>query len=230
MNTYEIVRETWLTRKPAPLSALIAAGSTVALTLGSVFYLLDIGSAASWMDASGHSVFEKHQYWRLWTTLFAHSDVGHLAANSLLFFVLGFFLNAYFGTRIFPLAAFFFGGVTNYLALLSYDPDIVLIGASGVVYWMGGAWLMLYFFLSRQKNFTHRWLRSLGVAILIFMPAETFEPRVSYRTHFIGFFLGAVFGAMLFFKNRALYRSAERRELVHEDLDPGDDLPPPDGF
>jgi rhomboid protease GluP len=202
----------------------------LALALGSVAYLSGFGGASEWMSASGELVFAKGEYWRLFTTILAHADAGHLLSNTFLFFILSYFLYGYFGARLFPAAAFFGGALANFIVLRSYDQKVVLVGASGVVYWMGGAWLILYFFLSRQKNFTQRWLRTLGVAILLFMPAEKFEPAVSYRTHFVGFAIGVVVGALFYWYHRKEFLAAEVRETIVEDADPGDDLPPPEGF
>jgi len=215
--TYEVLRQTWLTRKlKAPASRWVAMLSAASLFLGSLLYLFNIGGAASWMAASPEQVFGAHQYWRLWTAIFAHSGLAHVLSNSLLFFILGFFLNAYFGNLVFPIGALVFGGLINALALLTYDPEITLLGASGVVYWMGGTWLALFFCLSRQYALLNRSLRTLGVGILIFMPAETFDPSVSYRTHFIGFAVGVLFGLAHFFAHKRKFRSAEVRETIIE--------------
>jgi rhomboid protease GluP len=214
---YEVVRATWLTQKPKELSLTVAFISTMVLAIGSLVYLLDFESLGSLMFASGKLVFQDHQWWRAWTSLFAHADLGHLASNVLLFFILGFFLYGYFGTSLFPLGALIWGGLINLLVLKTYDPKMVLIGMSGVVYWMGGVWLILYFFLSRQKDTTQRWLRTLGVAILIFMPAETFQPEISYRSHLVGFVLGLVAGGWHFFWHRKRFRKAEIRETVVEE-------------
>jgi rhomboid protease GluP len=230
VTSYQVVRQTWLTKNPLEGSGWVAALGTFILALGSLFYLRDVANAGSWMPASGARVFEHHEYWRLWTTLLAHGDFGHLASNTLLFFILGYFLYGYFGFRLFPLAAFFWGGVTNLIAIASYDSETILIGASGIVYWMGGTWLMLYFFLSRQKNLTQRLLRTLGVAILIFMPAETFEPQVSYRTHFIGFVVGLGSGTWHYCAHRARFLAAEIKETIFEEADSDDNLPPIEGL
>jgi rhomboid protease GluP len=221
--SYEIVKQTWLTKKPKESGGWAAALGTFSLALGSLMFLKNVWNAAEWMPASGEKVFGHFEIWRLWTTLFAHGDFGHLASNALLFFTLGFFLYGYFGVRLFPVGAFFWGGITNLFALATYDPETLLIGASGIVYWMGGAWLVLYFFLSRQKNLTNRLLRTLGVAILIFMPAETFEPQVSYRTHLIGFIFGVGSGAWHYYAHRAIFLKAEIKETIFEDADPGAD-------
>lgn len=216
--TYEVLRQTWLTRRPrSPRSQAAAFLSSLSLLAGSVIYLLNIGGASGLMAASGAEVVGKLELWRLWTAIFAHANLGHLLSNSLLFFILGFFLHAYFGWWLFPFGAFFFGGWINLLAVLTYDPQILLIGASGVVYWMGGTWLALYFGISRQYAFTSRLVRTLGVGILIFMPAETFDPHVSYRTHAIGFVLGIAVGITYFLRHRKRFQAAEVRETVADE-------------
>lgn len=218
-----VIRETWLTKKPHSASAFIAAFSTFLLTAGSVAYWIAPENISRAMSASRRLVFDDGQIWRLWSTIFAHADAGHLLSNSFLFFILGFFLYGYFGFRLFPLAALFWGGLTNWVVLKTYPPDVHLIGASGVVYWMGGAWLILYFLLSLQKSMTQRLLRTLGVAFLLFLPAEAFEPRTSYRTHFVGFLLGLLAGILHYILHRKLFRSAEVHEVIEEEPEDHDD-------
>ena len=219
MNTvarsFVVVRETWLTKQPRSESLLIAAASTFALTAGS---FLGWSKHGPGLEASALDVFGKGEFWRLWTTIFIHADAAHLLSNAFLFFIFGFFLYGYFGLRLFPLSALFWGGVANAIVLKTYEPDIHLIGASGVVYWMGGVWLVLYFFLSRQKNIWHRSLRSLGVALLLFAPSETLQANVSHRTHFAGFCLGILFGFYHYARRRDEFLKAEVRETVYEDL------------
>ena len=95
---------------------------------------------------------------------------------------------------------------------------------------MGGTWLALYFLLSRQKNLTNRLIRSIGVALLIFMPAETFQTEISYRTHFAGFALGVVCGVWHFFRNRKIFQSREVSELVTDEYDPESEISGPNGI
>lgn len=218
-EVYEVVRETWLTKKPAAGARLWTMASTFVLAVGSLIYLSDFQGWAGLMEASYEAVYIRHEWWRAWTTLFAHGDLGHFASNLLLFVILGFFLNGYFGWRMFPLGALFWGGLITLTVLPTYQPEMTVIGASGVVYWMGGAWLVLYYFLSRQKTRTERWMRTLGVAILVFMPAQTFEPNISYRTHLIGFVLGICAGAIHFLRHRKRFLAAEVRETIVENFD-----------
>ncbi|MDG0816216.1 rhomboid family intramembrane serine protease [Bdellovibrio svalbardensis] len=211
------VVQTWLTRKPSPHAGFIAAISTFILVLGSIVYQQDFFQAHTWMDASRIKVFEHHQWWRLWTTLFAHADLGHLISNSILFFILGYFLTGYFGALLFPLAAFAFGGITNFFVLLNSPPDISLIGVSGVVYWMGGAWLALYFALDKRKTYLQRSLRIGGVALGVFMPATAFDPTISYGAHLIGFLTGLLYGVLYYLRHRSTFEAALISETITDE-------------
>lgn len=224
-TVFSVVRRTWLSRRPRFRASLIAAWSVFILIVTAVIYWKDLGGATALMPASGESVFQKHEYWRLWSALFAHADLGHLASNSLGIFVLGYLLTGYFSLWLFPTAALAVGGLANLLTLFSYEPQTRLIGISGVVYWMGGAWLVLYLLLDQQRSVTQRILRVLGVALGIFMPASAFDPTISYMCHFYGFILGLLSGGIYYAVNRKTFLKALIIEQVVEES-PSEDNPP----
>ena len=211
-----VVRQTWLSRKPNTRSSIITAWLIFILILTSALYWKNYAGLESLMPASGEAVFIKKEYWRLWTTLFAHADVGHLLSNSLTFFVVGYFLIGYFSLWFFPIAGFAIGGLVNSITLLTMPPTVKLIGVSGVVYWMGGAWLVLYFLLDQRKTRTQRTLRALGVALGVFMPAAAFDPSISYLTHLYGFIAGVLSGTAYYFINKSKFKRAERKEIIVE--------------
>jgi rhomboid protease GluP len=214
------LRETWLTRKPDPLAVFVMALVLFLITITSVAYWQNWFGAETWLSATRSQIFSQHQYWRAWTTLLVHGDEKHLLSNLFLFFVMGSLLAAYFGILIVPLMTFLFGGLTNLVVLSAMPKDIPLIGASGMVFWMGGAWLTLYLLLDRQRSRTQRILRSFGVAIALFMPAEAFDPSVSYQSHLLGFIFGIAWALIYFTLKRKTLRGAEVYEFV--ELDPAD--------
>lgn len=216
LESYTVIRETWLSRFPSRAGAWWATATTLFLFAGSWVYWSNFRGWADQMPASRTAIFDNHQYFRLWTALFAHADPAHLFSNSILFFILGFALAGYFGAKAFPGAALLWGGVINGLSVWSYPADTRLIGASGVVFWMGGAWLTLGLLLDRRRSRGSRVLRSGGVALALFMPAEAFDPTVSYRTHLIGFAGGVLWAAFLFLRKKETFRSAEKIETVLE--------------
>lgn len=217
-TSYTVIKETWFSRKPSQISLIVALFWTLLLALGAITFWNDFFQLKTLMSASFNSVFTEGQYWRLWTTLFVHADEKHLLSNSFLFFILGLFTHTYFGFFSFPLWAILFGGITNSLVILSMKRGGELIGMSGVVFWLGGFWLVLYFLIDRRRTLAQRALRSLGVGLLLFMPSEAFDPSISYKAHFWGFFLGILCGTILFFIRRKKFRAAEVTETIIEDF------------
>jgi len=212
------IRETWLSRKPHPLAALVMAFIMMALVLGSIASWENIAGARDLMSATKDQVFSHHEWWRAWSTLFVHEDGKHLLSNLFLFFILGSFLSAYFGIFFVPFMAFLFGGITNLYVLSGMPAQIQLIGASGVVFWMGGAWLTLYLLLDRTRSLLQRSLRAGGVGLVLFFPAEAFDPNISYKSHWIGFILGILWSLLYFAFRYKQLRRAEVTEIEEVEL------------
>ncbi|MBS1972568.1 MAG: rhomboid family intramembrane serine protease [Bdellovibrionales bacterium] len=213
-SSSSVLRETLLSRKPNPLAPVAMAMATLVVVLLSIAAWTDFAGAEEWMRASRDAVFSKHQYWKAWTTLFVHGDGKHLLSNSFLFFILGTFLTGYFGITRVLLSALIFGGLTNLYVLQGMPAEVHLIGLSGVVFWMGGAWLILYFMIDRKRTLMHRFLRAMGVGLLLFMPAEAFDASISYESHFVGFILGIIAGLLYFYFNKKSLREAEIYEAA----------------
>jgi rhomboid protease GluP len=225
-STHRLVK-TILHRPPRSDSNLIA------LTVASLIVLVSL-SGWNWefvgelLPVSRSLVFEQHQWWRPWTACFAHADLGHLLSNLFLFVIFARFLGGHFGYWLFPFWILFLGGLANLIVLPSYDPETRVLGASGMVNVIGGVWLSLYFFISRQYRLMGRILRTIGVGLLLFAPQE-FRPQVAERVHIAGLIWGLGFGTIWFqiFKNEI--RSFEVWEPIPKE-DPEDELPPPEGL
>jgi rhomboid protease GluP len=200
--------DNWLTQKPNNGALLTVLISIFSVVLGAYVHWYDFLGLASHLVASPKAVFTDHQYWRLWTTLFVHADFSHLVSNLFLFGILGFLLSGYFGPWLFPIAAITAGGLTNFLVLSSMPVETRLVGLSGVVFWMGGAWLTLYFLIETRKTVSQKLLRTIGISLVLFMPSEAFDPSISYRAHGYGFVLGILFGGIYFLKNFRVYQLA----------------------
>jgi rhomboid protease GluP len=214
---YTVVKENWLTRKPSAYAGMVIALVTLLVVVASIAFWMDLGNAATWMAASKEAVFHQHQYWRAWTTLLIHGDEKHLLSNISLFFVLGFFLAGHFGLLIVPFSGFLLGGLVNLIVLWRMPAMVELFGLSGVVFWMGGAWLILYFLLETRKTLSQRALRAFGVALVLFMPAEAFDPSISYQSHLWGFLFGVGWGGTYFLAKKRSLRAAEVRETTIEE-------------
>ncbi len=203
-----VLRQTYLSRKPPRNPKPLVFFSLALIFAVSYAYWHSPGPELFPLVATPELVFGHHEWWRAFTTLFVHSDPEHFFANSLMFGVLAYLLNGYFGPFLFPFMALLFGGLTNLVILPTYSSYTSLVGASGVVYWMSGFWLVMYFGLDRRYSVADRGVRCLGFALATLFPS-TIKPEVSYRTHAAGFVLGVCFGLVYFFLTKAKYRKAE---------------------
>lgn len=222
MEINRVLTSNWLLRKPAEATAeTLTTVISVAVAIVSWMVWNEIAHADRWLAASGEAVFTRHEYWRLWTSLFVHGDVGHLVSNAILFIPLSFFLTGYFGPYFFPVFGLLAGGLTNYIALTTMAPKTELVGISGVVYWMGAAWLTLYLLIGTHESVRRRLGKTLFIAAALFLP-QTFEPHVSYISHFYGFVLGVPCALAYYGLKRRAFRTAEIYTTVVEGGDVGD--------
>lgn len=207
--------ENFLTQKSKSEGFVPTLILVLMLLYGSFIYLHNSFNAEEWMPASAHTVYLEKQWWRAWTTLFAHGDMGHIISNLFLFIPFSYFLIGYFGSLFFPLTGFFLGGIINMLVIKTMPEHVSLIGVSGVVYWMGASWITLSFLIDTRERLSRRIIKSLGITAILFFP-ESLRPEVSYLTHFVGMVFG-FFSALIFymlFKKRL--RAADKYQLIVE--------------
>lgn len=208
MQVERVLIKNWLTQKP-PYGGLVM---TLLMTLG--LFFLGLAYIREWsffresMAASYQSVFEAQEYWRLWSTLWAHGDEEHLLNNALLFIPLTYLLSSYYGAWFFPFWGLLFGGLINAVVLQTMPPTVHLIGMSGVVYWMAGAWMSLYFLIDRRRGPRFRFTVVVSLLVMILMP-QNYMPQVSYMAHFVGYAFGACAGAVWYQVHKLRFLRAE---------------------
>lgn len=167
------------------------------------------------LEASPVKVFEHHEYWRLFTTSFIHGDMSHLLANSYMLFIIGYFVNYHFGTVTYPILGFIVGIFINLVVIADFSRDITLVGASGIVYYLWGHWLVLYILIQRHIPLTRRLMKTVAISIVILVPGE-FKPQTSYYAHAIGLLFGVLSGFAYFLRYRHKYQSYEKWESIVE--------------
>ncbi len=213
MNSYLVMRKNWLTQK-ARFSGLAGSFFVTFLVIGLTLLawakvdLIEPALKANWSN-----VFESHQYYRLWTTLFIHSDGSHLISNTILLTPLLYLLGSYFGSWLWPFLAIFIGGLINAIVLQTLPREVALIGISGVDNWLGAAWLTLFFLIDRRERVRRRFAIVLFVTFVLFVP-DTYKPGISYLSHFVGYFLGFLTGSVFYFIKRAQFAEFEVFEMT----------------
>jgi len=208
-----IVVETYLSSAPRKNSAAVSFGCIAIVFLVSFVYWGNSFGLASQLIPQREFVFESHQYWRLFTGILVHADLNHFFSNAIGLFLFGYLLYGYFGPIVHPTFTFFLGTIVQMISLFTYPPGTSLVGASGVVYLMAGCWLTLFVLIERRFSVLQRLLRSIGFALVMLL-SSTFDPAISYRTHWIGLFAGILFGLVYFLFSRERIRS---KEIIEEE-------------
>jgi rhomboid protease GluP len=218
MPTYR-VRQTLLSQKPREWSLEVAGTCLCVVLAMSLLAWRNNRELLPALAATPDGVFARGEYWRLLTALAVHGDVLHVVSNVFLLTFFAYLLFGYFGFWVFPVLSLAMGAFTNYLALLTYPANVILLGASGVVYWMAGFWLVMYLLVERSVRTGTRVLRVVCLALLVLLPTS-FQLSVSYRSHAIGLGLGVLSAVVYFWRNREFLRRAE----VWEIEEPADDF------
>ncbi len=154
------------------------------------------------------SVFQNHNEWRLWTSLFVHADISHLLSNMFMFMPLCYLLTAYFSFWFFPVWGLFCGGLVNIIVLRTLPAHTAIIGLSGVVYWMGAAWFTLFALIDTRKTVKLRVSLFIVLSIILFAP-EVYQPGISYLSHLIGYIFGCLSALVFYILNLKKIKSAE---------------------
>ena len=137
--------------------------------------------------------------WTLLTNLFIHGGLWHLAANMITLFFFGRYLSMMVGEAKF-LVVYFLGGIIgNFFLILLGPSNTLVIGASGAVFAVGGAFTML---APKMKVFVFPipvplplWVAVIGGFIIL-----SFLPFVAWEAHLGGLLVGLAAG--FFFKKR----------------------------
>jgi membrane associated rhomboid family serine protease len=148
------------------------------------------------LSVSGRDVFTRYEFWRCATALAIHADLPHLLSNGLLFILFGWMLHSYFGLAMFPGLSALAGMVTNIIVACIYDPEVSVIGASGMTHAMVAIWIVLYLKFDTDRTIPVRLFRALGFVLVMLAPSAI-EAHVSYLSHAVGFAVGTAMSLAL---------------------------------
>lgn len=178
----------------------------------SYIYWYDFQDWAKHLTANKLLVFEKGEYWRLFTTSLVHGDIKHLGVNSLMLFILIYFVTSFYGALNSLGISFLMGGVINAITIWFYKDATTLVGASGILYYLWGFWLVLFLGIETQRTIWARLVRVLGVFFILLVPTS-FDPQTSYTAHYVGLLIGIIWGGIIFIFYKSYFKSFEQWEV-----------------
>ena len=182
----------FLSQFPVVTTALIAANVIyfiVCSLLGSTRstgFMLNMGASY------GPYIFEKFQLWRLFTAMFMHFGISHLASNMIYLAIAGYNLEHALGRWKF-LLIYMLSGLGAGLVSAAYyyitGANAVSAGASGAIYGLIGAIALLTFSNFRRMKPTYIFWR-IGVIIVFVFYSSFMSTGVDGAAHIGGFLFG----------------------------------------
>ena len=182
-----------------------------------VFFVLEQGifrGRLNWLLLGANyapAVIEEKEFYRLFTSMFLHSDIEHLFNNMLLLCYIGRLLEEQMG-KIRYLFVYFLSGTIAGLFSIGYNTHIgqpaFCIGASGAVFGLTGA--MAVFVLWKQGRMAQINKRQMLIMVLLSLYSGFVETNIDNAAHIGGLLAGAAVALLLTLVHQR--KAAKKRE------------------
>ncbi|MCP1102449.1 rhomboid protease GluP [Aequitasia blattaphilus] len=193
--------------KEAPCTAIIAAINIV------VFFFLtfqgrteDAGFLLEHGGMYVPYVFERNEYYRIFTSIFIHAGFNHLVNNMISLFLFGINLEKTIGKVKFIVIYFISGLGANLLSGwfdVVQNEYVVSVGASGAIFGLIGA--LLYVAIRNRGRIGNISGRGLLIMIVFTLYYGFTSVGVDNIAHLGGLILGFILGVLLYWKRKPRY-------------------------
>ncbi|NHJ26119.1 MAG: rhomboid family intramembrane serine protease, partial [Candidatus Lokiarchaeota archaeon] len=133
-------------------------------------------------------IFRDFEIWRLFTAMFIHGDLIHLFSNMFGLFLFGVFVESFFSRKDFLLIYFVSGLLGNIFSLFLLPSYIISFGASGAVFGLIGASLIIVI----KERYTP--LIFISLVYVLYFLVSSFTPGINYFAHIFGLIGGLLLG------------------------------------
>lgn len=148
------------------------------------------------MGGNNRSLVLDGQVWRLLSSIFMHLDFSHLFLNMYALVYIGLMIENKYGSWK-TLTIYLWSGIVSALSsLVFHDERWIMMGASGAIMGMFGAFLALLLSKSLEKNATRALLISTLFLVAIMLVNGLTSTRVDNAAHIGGLLWGFVIGSI----------------------------------
>ena len=172
--------------------ALESKGSTL-----DVYFMLNHG-ASSW-----ELEFKEMELYRLFTCMFIHFGIEHLVNNMFMLYMIGVQIEKIYGRGrflfIYLLSGLFASLVSSMANMLIGRNDIISGGASGAIYGIMGAMIIVLWFNRKQAGeIIYRFI----ILVILMVYGGFTDTGVDNVAHIAGFFSGIVIGGIVYMTSK----------------------------
>lgn len=149
---------------------------------------------------AGVNVYIKNgELWRLITPIFIHSHFSHLLFNIVALFLFGPVLESVSGKWKLLFLFLSSGIFANFITFIFAPPAFVHVGASGAIFGMFGALLIL----AKMENIPHIEFKYLLIVVSCAVLYSFLQKEVNVYAHIGGLVGGSIFGYFFFSKQQS---------------------------
>ena len=144
------------------------------------------------------SFFRDHQYYRIFTCMFLHGGLDHIFNNITVLLFIGSFIEMRWGHLRFTILYFSTGilaGLTSMIYNMIQDDSTLSLGASGAIFGLMGALVVLILTGISTGYRTSRWQIVFMILLSIYSGAST--PDVDNAAHIGGMISGVILAALI---------------------------------
>jgi rhomboid protease GluP len=200
IRLYRRENRAWAWRKPLPWQGIwFHWGALAWASLMVLVFVADAGHDSAYRQQGilDSKAVMAGQWWRLFTAISLHADVGHLAMNGTVGFILLGLAMAQYGAGWAVLIAYVGGVWGNVAGLLLYPQPHRILGASGMVMAALGLVAIQSLSLLRQSRRAARLAASgLAAGLFLFLLLGV-DPAADTVAHAGGFLSGIVLGGIV---------------------------------
>lgn len=168
-----------------------------------VWVLMELNGGSDNLDtlitfgAKVNDLIDRGEVWRLFTAMFLHIGIIHLAVNQYSLYVVGALLERFIGAVRFTVL-YVVAGLCGSLASYWFSPNAISAGASGAIFGLLGA-LGVFFLLHRTLfgSAANRMLSNIVLVAAINLALGASFPGIDNWAHVGGLLGGILTGALL---------------------------------
>lgn len=141
-----------------------------------------------------------HQYYRLFTCMFLHAGIIHLACNMYSLYFMGNLIEKIYG-KIQFLIIYIISGIGCSLLSLAFLDNMftVSVGASGAIFGLFGAFL--FFAIKERNRLSKAVINNIAFVIIINLVLGASSARIDNYGHIGGLVTGIILSVMVYYFN-----------------------------
>lgn len=165
-----------------------------------------------YLGGNSREVVLNGQYWRLLTYQFIHGSFSHLFFNMYALAYIGLMIEHKLGTKKY-LTIYFLSGISGGVLSMFFHTDGYMVGASGAIIGMFGAFLALLLGKAFEKNATKALLIST-IAVTLIMLLNGLKGGVDNAAHVGGLLAGFLITTILFHQKPLNIKLQEKQRYL----------------